>query len=80
MSAAGNHPFKLTIDDDTCRHCRRCMAGDACRANAFVRFEYDDSPFIDMSRCWGCLICTSVCPFGAVRREDYGAEARTFAG
>jgi Fe-S-cluster-containing hydrogenase component 2 len=70
-SAAGNHTFKLVIDDTTCRRCGRCPAGDTCRGNAFIRYERDESPFIDMSRCWGCLKCVIICPFGAVTRLDY---------
>lgn len=72
MSAAGNHPFKLVIDETACRLCRRCMAGDICRGKAFVRFDREDSPFVDMSRCWGCLSCLTTCPFGAVVKVSYG--------
>jgi len=56
----------LKVDDDLCRACRKCLAGDACRGNAFVRFDREESPFLDMSRCWGCMICIPACPFGAV--------------
>ena len=74
LSAAGNLPYKLVVDDAACRRCRRCLAGDICRGHAFVRFDRTDSPFIDMSKCWGCLICTPTCPFGAILREDYGEQ------
>lgn len=75
-SAAGNQPFKLLIDDAICRHCRRCLAAEACRGNAFVSFDRDDSPFIDMSRCWGCLTCMVTCPFGAVIKTGYSHPTR----
>ena len=71
MSAAGNQPFKLVIDDAICRRCRRCLAGEACRGSAFIRFDPGESAFIDMSRCWGCLKCVVVCPFSAIVRLDY---------
>ena len=74
MSAAGNHPFKLLINEDSCQHCRRCPAGEVCRGGAFVKFEPDDSPFIDMSRCWGCLACVVACPFEAIVRVEYGPQ------
>ncbi len=75
VSAVGNQPFKLVIDDVICRRCRRCPAGEACRGSAFIRFDPDESTFIDMSRCWGCLKCVVVCPFGAVIRVDYSRPA-----
>ena len=75
MSAAGNQPFKLIVEETACRHCRRCLAGDICRGNAFIRFERDESPFIDMSRCWGCLVCLPACPFEAIQRAGYSEAA-----
>ncbi len=74
-SAAGNQPYKLVIDDAVCRHCRRCLGSEVCRGSAFVSFDPTDSPFIDMSRCWGCLKCLVTCPFGAIVKMDYGQEA-----
>lgn len=61
----------LKVDDKLCHVCGKCLAGDACRGNAFRRFEKDESPFLDMSRCWGCMICIPACPFGAVVVHDY---------
>lgn len=75
-SAAGNQPFKLLIDDAVCRHCRRCLAAEVCRGNAFVSFDPGDSPFIDMSRCWGCLTCMVTCPSGAVIKTHYSSPPR----
>lgn len=65
----------LKINDDLCHACRRCLADEACRGSAFVRFDKEESPFIDMSRCWGCMECMAACPFGAVVRHTYGDEA-----
>ncbi|GEM_PF-2898811 len=75
MPAIGNVPFKLQIDEQACRHCRRCLAAEACRGNAFLVLDPEDSAFIDMSRCWGCLKCMTVCPFRAVVRVEYGTDA-----
>lgn len=72
MKANGNQPYKLVVNDALCLHCKRCLASANCRGNAFIRFDPDDSPFIDMSRCWGCLTCLALCPVGAITREDYG--------
>ena len=66
MPTAGNVPFSLFIDEALCRHCQRCLAGEVCRGNAIRTLDADDGPFLDMSRCWGCLKCMTACPFGAV--------------
>ncbi len=71
INAAGKAMFKLQVEDTQCRACRGCPASEVCRGNAFIRFDKTDSPFIDMSRCWGCMLCVPACPFGAVTRSDY---------
>jgi len=68
----GTRSIMLKVDDDLCRGCRKCLAGDVCRGNAFRRFDRDENPFLDMSRCWGCMDCVPACPFGAVVRHEYG--------
>ncbi len=55
----------------SCANRDRCLAGKVCRANAFRRFDRDESPFLDMSRCWGCMDCIPACPYGAVVRHEY---------
>ena len=64
----------LEVDDDLCHVCKKCLADQVCRGNAFVRFDREDSPFIDMSRCWGCMLCVEACPFGAIVRHSYEEE------
>lgn len=68
----GTRNIMLKVDDDLCRVCRKCPAGEVCRGSAFRRFERDEAPFLDMSRCWGCLDCLPACPFDAVVRHEYG--------
>ena len=67
----GTRRVMLKVDDDLCQICDICEAGAVCRGNAFRRFERDDSPFLDMSRCWGCLLCVPACPFDAVVMHNY---------
>ena len=67
----GTRKYMLKVDDHLCHACRVCLAKNVCRGNAFIRFEHDEAPFLDMSRCWGCLDCMPVCPFDAVIRHDY---------
>jgi Fe-S-cluster-containing hydrogenase component 2 len=75
ISSAGKAPFRLSIDEAACRCCNRCFAAQTCRGNAFRTLDRGDSPFIDMSRCWGCLTCVSACPFGAVIKTDYSSPS-----
>lgn len=67
----GTRKYMLKVDDHQCHSCRQCLSKNVCRGNAFIRFERHDAPFLDMSRCWGCLDCIPVCPFGAVVRHEY---------
>lgn len=75
LMSIGSQPFKLIVDEDVCHACRRCLASETCRGNAFVAYDPGEAPFIDMSRCWGCLTCVVQCPFGAIVRVDYSASA-----
>ncbi len=68
MPMTSGVPFTLQIDDEACRRCGRCPAAKVCRGNAFRILDPGDGPFIDMSRCWGCLLCLPACPFDAVQK------------
>ena len=70
--AEGTRSIMLKVEDELCRACGTCLANDVCRANAFRRLDKDEAPFLDMSRCWGCMDCIPACPFGAVVRHTYG--------
>ncbi len=74
MPAAGNVPFKLLVDESACHACRRCLGAEVCRGSAFRILDPGDSPFIDMSRCWGCLVCIPACPFHAIIKRSYSIE------
>jgi MinD superfamily P-loop ATPase len=56
----------LYIDDDRCQTCRHCLAQRVCKVKAIVRIDHDESPFIDVHRCHGCLVCIAECPFEAI--------------
>ncbi|MBC8331744.1 MAG: 4Fe-4S binding protein [Anaerolineae bacterium] len=71
MSVGTARTILLKVDDDLCHACRKCLAGEACRGSAFRRFDREDAPFIDTSRCWGCLDCIAECPFDAVVRHEH---------
>ncbi len=73
IPSTGKAPFNLTVDEAVCRRCQRCFAAQVCRASAFRVLDRGDSPFVDMSRCWGCLKCLPACPFGALVKTAYDA-------
>jgi MinD superfamily P-loop ATPase len=54
------------IDDDKCRVCSACMAREACKVKAIVALDRGEPPFVDGSRCHGCMVCIPACPFEAV--------------
>jgi Fe-S-cluster-containing hydrogenase component 2 len=68
----GNQNFILQVDSDLCKRCHRCFGAQICRGKAIRTLDREDGPFVDMSRCWGCLTCLTACPFGAIVRSDYG--------
>ncbi|MBQ8514429.1 MAG: indolepyruvate ferredoxin oxidoreductase subunit alpha [Ruminococcus sp.] len=53
-----------TIGAD-CKNCKLCMKL-GCPAISIK----DGKPFIDESQCNGCGLCTGVCPFGCIKKED----------
>ena len=53
------------IDSEKCRRCGMCMK-IGCPA---IQRSGDDI-VIDSALCNGCTLCTEVCPFGAIHREE----------
>lgn len=60
----------LIIDETRCHACGRCLAQAACRGNAIRVIDRGEAPFLDTSRCWGCMVCIPACPFGAIVRHN----------
>ena len=56
----------LYIDDDLCQACGRCLAQKVCKVKAIMRIDRDEPPFIDVHRCYGCMVCMVECPFNAI--------------
>ncbi len=50
---------------ENCKNCKLCMKL-GCPAISIK----DGKPFIDQSQCNGCGLCTGVCPFGCIEKED----------
>ena len=53
----------LSVDEDRCIRCKKCIKELGCPA--IVR-EADGTISIDTSLCYGCGICTYVCPVNAI--------------
>lgn len=52
----------LTINDDKCTGCKRCIKELGCPAISY----HDRKAVIEPSMCYGCTICAQVCPFNAI--------------
>ena len=49
---------------DKCRNCRQCLKAGCPAISA-----KDGKPFIDVTQCNGCELCTHICPFDAIVKE-----------
>ncbi|WP_440059282.1 flavoprotein [Thermogladius sp. 4427co] len=56
----------LLIDRDKCYNCDKCIAATACPKGALVEDEYFKVR-VNLLRCDLCGVCTSACPFNAIR-------------
>jgi len=54
------------VDVGRCQACRKCAARNVCRVKAIVTIDPGESPFIDGSLCYGCLVCVPACPHEAI--------------
>jgi len=58
--------IRLRINDERCRVCPSCLAAEVCKVRAIVRLDWDEPPYLDVSRCYDCRLCIPACPFGAI--------------
>ena len=70
MDGSGRSWIVLRIDDTRCHVCGTCRAKSACKGKAIRVIDHGEAPYLDSTRCWGCLTCLSSCPFGAVVRYE----------
>ena len=59
----------------SCMHCTNpsCMA--VCPSNAFIKRESDGLVVLDRSRCTGCGLCKSACPYDAIVISEVDGRA-----
>lgn len=55
------------VDTEKCKACSRCIKEIGCPA---IHLDKDKKAEIDTSLCYGCGLCTDVCPFGAIGRYE----------
>ena len=70
LNGTARSMITLLIDEDRCQVCGTCLAKLICRGTAIRIIDKGEAPFVDTSRCWGCLTCIPACPFEAVIRRD----------
>ncbi len=58
-------PVKYTINEN-CKNCKKCITDIGCPAISFI----DGKVSIEPSLCYGCGLCTNVCPFNAIGGEE----------
>lgn len=64
-----DHPLPPKVPrvvEDLCQACRRCLARNVCRSKALQTLDPGEPPWVDGNRCYGCLVCVTSCPFGAI--------------
>jgi MinD superfamily P-loop ATPase len=60
----------LEIDENVCRACGKCQAKAVCRGNAIRVIDRGEAPYLDSTRCWGCMVCVTACPFDAIKKHE----------
>lgn len=60
---------QVEVKADTCINCKKCIKELGCPAIVLK----DGKPFIEPSLCFGCGICTYVCPVNAIEKKG-GAD------
>jgi MinD superfamily P-loop ATPase len=60
----------LQVDEARCLLCDDCLARRQCRGKAIRIIDRGEAPFLDLSRCWGCMVCVMVCPGRAIVRQE----------
>ncbi len=71
MRANGHNNVILTIDQQACYGCRRCLGARVCPSKAIRSIDPGEAPYIDVDLCRECMVCIPACPSGAIIRHDH---------
>ena len=69
-NGTGHSHITLIIDEERCQVCDVCLAKRKCKGNAIRIIDKGEAPFLDMCRCWGCMVCMIECEYNAIVRRD----------
>lgn len=58
------------VDPLDCMGCPDYPCISKCQFGAMYVDRYDNKVVIDVNRCFGCGLCVSSCPYGAIKLED----------
>jgi formate dehydrogenase iron-sulfur subunit len=72
-SPGDEHPFRLLMSSDVCKHCSHAACLEVCPTGSLFRTEFG-TVVVQDDVCNGCGYCIPACPFGVLdRREREGA-------
>jgi indolepyruvate ferredoxin oxidoreductase alpha subunit len=60
-------PKVYQVDPDLCTRCEECVARFGCPS--IIQTEKKGTPVIDESTCFGCGVCTRICPAEAIKAK-----------
>jgi MinD superfamily P-loop ATPase len=66
------------VEVNLCQCCPKCAARAVCRSNALIQLDPGEPPFVDSSRCYGCNLCLTACPFEAIRRTPLHTHGQAY--
>lgn len=57
---------RALVQSDKCANCAPCPVQEKCGRRAVFRETEQEKPWVDFYRCSGCMVCKTVCRFGAI--------------
>ncbi len=58
------------IDWEICQSCHPCEASLSCKTRAIIKIDFDDPPYIELSRCTSCGDCVLSCLYNAISMKS----------
>jgi formate dehydrogenase iron-sulfur subunit len=64
-----DHPFRMLMSSDVCKHCTHAACLEVCPTGALFRTEFG-TVVVQDDVCNGCGYCVPACPFGVLDRRE----------